>query len=206
MRRQCCDPFGGFSAETCDGLDNDCNGAPDDGIVPVPTTCGVGECTGNTGEETCVGGGLVDSCDPTAGSTEEVCDGLDNDCDGEADDGLDADGDEIADCFDLCPFDPDNDADEVCGDVDFCAGTVIPESVPTVELKPNRWALVDDDLEFDTVTKGKGKGPGRSYDTTDTGGCSCEQIIEAQDLGQGHTKHGCSISAMDDWVDIVNSP
>jgi hypothetical protein len=33
-----------------------------------------------------------------------------------------------------------------------------------------------------------------------TKGCSCEQIITALELGNGHTKHGCSISAMDTWV------
>ena len=87
---------------------------------------------------------------------------------------------------------------------DACPATVIPESVPTVSLKPNQWALVDGDFDFDTVSKGKGKGPGRSYNTTDTAGCSCEQIIAEQGLGQGHTKHGCSISAMDDWVTLVN--
>ena len=57
---------------------------------------------------------------------------------------------------------------------------------------------------FNTVTKGKGKGPDRSYTTTDTAGCSCEQIIAAQGLGIGHTYRGCSISAMDDWVELVN--
>ena len=87
---------------------------------------------------------------------------------------------------------------------DVCLETDIPESVPTVSLKPNRWALIDDNFDFDTVKKGKGKGPGRSYTTTDTAGCSCEQIIEAQGLGAGHRKHGCSISAMDDWVALVN--
>ena len=30
-----------------------------------------------------------------------------------------------------------------------------------------------------------------------------EQIIEMQGLGEGHTTHGCSISAMDDWVELV---
>ena len=86
---------------------------------------------------------------------------------------------------------------------DVCPNTIIPESVPSRSLKPNRWALVGGDVEFDTVLKGKGNGPNRSYTTTDTAGCSCEQIIAAQGLGNGHTKHGCSISAMDDWVELV---
>ena len=89
-------------------------------------------------------------------------------------------------------------------DDDFCADTSIPEGVPTVILNPNHWALVDEDFDLDTVTKGKGKGPGRSYTTADTAGCSCEQIIVEQGLGDGHTMHGCSISAMDDWKLLVN--
>jgi hypothetical protein len=35
-------------------------------------------------------------------------------------------------------------------------------------------------------------------------GCSCKQVIAAQDLGKGHTKHGCSIGAMDERVALVN--
>ena len=97
----------------------------------------------------------------------------------------------------------DSDDDGVLDVVDVCPATVIPESVPTSgQLKSNRWALTDGDFDFDT-TAPKGKGPRRSYSTTDTAGCSCEQIIEAQGLGSGHTKFGCSISAMDYWVELV---
>jgi predicted extracellular nuclease len=95
----------------------------------------------------------------------------------------------------------DLDEDGVLNGDDFCPGTVIPETVPTRRLNPNRWALVDGDFDFDTVSKGQ--GPGRSYSTTDTAGCSCAQIIEAQGLGNGHTKFGCSISVMDNWVELV---
>jgi hypothetical protein len=35
----------------------------------------------------------------------ETCDGIDNDCDGQVDEGLDADGDGLASCFDNCPND-----------------------------------------------------------------------------------------------------
>ena len=138
----------------------------------------------------------------------------------------DGDSDGVNDNDDLCPdtapddvvdaagcsdAQVDGDGDGVCNDgamsngpsacmgIDACPETVIPEGVPTVKLGTNRWALLDDDFEFDT-TAPKGKGPGQSYSTADTDGCSCEQIITALDLGKGHTKHGCSISAMDEWV------
>ena len=86
---------------------------------------------------------------------------------------------------------------------DNCANTVIPESLPTKSLGVNRFALVDGDAEFDT-TPPKGVGPRRSYTIADTTGCSCTQIIDALGLGNGHTKFGCSISAMDEWVILVN--
>ncbi len=94
----------------------------------------------------------------------------------------------------------DEDRDVVPDNVDLCPGTVIPESIPTDSLGVNRWALVDKDNAFDT--KGPaGRGPDRSYSTADTGGCSCEQIIEVMSLGQGHLKHGCSVGVMDRWLE-----
>ena len=81
-----CDPYAGSTTEVCDNLDNDCDGLTDENIVRS-TTCGVGECSGNTGEEICTAGTWGnDTCDPYAGSTTEVCDNLDNDCDGQVDD------------------------------------------------------------------------------------------------------------------------
>ena len=100
-------------------------------------------------------------------------------------------------------LDKDFDKDGVLDDADYCPDTVIPEGVPTVRLGTNRWALTDGDFDFDT-TAPNGKGPGRSYSTAGTAGCSCEQIIDAQGLGDGHSKFGCSISAMDDWISFVN--
>lgn len=68
------------SNEVCDGIDNDCNGAVDDNISPIPSTCGIGECV-SIGQKTCAGGKIVDSCQPKP-ATDEICDGKDNDCDG----------------------------------------------------------------------------------------------------------------------------
>ncbi|VUX56276.1 protein of unknown function [uncultured Woeseiaceae bacterium] len=101
----------------------------------------------------------------------------------------------------------DADGDGVNDNADLCDATVIPEDAPTTgALNQNHWALTDDDRVFDTVLNVNGKGPNRSYTTEDTAGCSCEQIIEMQGLDDGHTKHGCSVGAMDNWVDAVNMP
>ncbi len=115
------------------------------------------------------------------------------------DDPIDTDDDSV---------DTDADGDGVLDGADLCADTVIPEVAASKGLNPNHWALTADGngFDFDTVLKGKGKGPNRSYTIEDTAGCSCEQIIAEQGLGDGHSKHGCSISAMDDWVDVVNMP
>ena len=130
----------------------------------------------------------------------------------------DTDNDGVPDDDDICPDTPAGDAVDAngCSDAqldtdndgvsdadDNCPGTVIPESVPTRSLGVNRFALVDGDDVFDT-TSPKGKGPRRGYTIANTTGCSCTQIIDALGLGNGHTKFGCSISAMDDWVLLVN--
>jgi len=130
----------------------------------------------------------------------------------------DSDGDGIIDVDDNCPGTADGDPvnadgcsddqldldnDGVLGAGDNCPDTIIPESVPTRSLGTNRFALVDGDNVFDTKSP-KGKGPRRSYTTTETTGCSCTQIIDALGLGKGHTEFGCSISAMDEWVALPN--
>ena len=78
------------SAEICDGKDNNCNGTVDDGIASTPTTCGVGVCAA-TGQSTCQGGKMVNTCTAGTPQTEgpvgdPTCgDSLDNDCDGTTD-------------------------------------------------------------------------------------------------------------------------
>ena len=98
----------------------------------------------------------------------------------------------------------DEDEDGIPDDQDECPDTVIPEFVPTKKLGTNRFALVDGDTTFDTKAP-KGKGPRKAFTVEDTAGCSCEQIIEEMGLGKGHKKFGCSISAMEEWIDAVNA-
>jgi len=95
---------------SCDGLDNDCNGKTDEPFdlltslehcgacnQPCAPPHGTGACeAGECGITECdpgwhdvdgsVGNGCEYDCEPTG---EEACDGADNDCDGEADEGFD---------------------------------------------------------------------------------------------------------------------
>ncbi|HVY29102.1 MAG TPA: MopE-related protein [Polyangiaceae bacterium] len=74
--------------EICDGLDNDNDGTPDDDAAGSPCNASLGVCkTGST--STCLGKGgwRCDEASASFEAQESSCDGLDNDCDGQVDEG-----------------------------------------------------------------------------------------------------------------------
>ncbi|MBM4321033.1 MAG: hypothetical protein FJ125_14045, partial [Deltaproteobacteria bacterium] len=75
--------------EVCNGLDDDCDGEVDDGFAGLGTPCtvGLGACR-RVGIVQCMPDGQDTSCSALPGPAgPEVCNGLDDDCDGHTDEG-----------------------------------------------------------------------------------------------------------------------
>lgn len=102
---QDCDEFGKWSAicqgevlpsdETCDGEDNDCDGAVDDGFGDI--SCGQGLCMVTV--PACENGAPVECVPLDPEDPVEDCEGEDDDCDGTADEGCLCETGETQPCY-----------------------------------------------------------------------------------------------------------
>ena len=123
-------------AEVCNGEDDNCDGLTDEGFGTA--SCGQGECVHTV--DRCVDGNLVE-CDPMEGSMEELCDGLDNDCNGFVDEDFpDLDEDGTPDCME-----EDIDGDGILDGEDNCPLSFNPDQTNTDEDAQGNVCDDDDD-------------------------------------------------------------
>ncbi|MCK4823665.1 putative metal-binding motif-containing protein [bacterium] len=136
--------------EFCNGVDDNCDGTADEGF-PVGSICsvGVGECYA-VGTYVCSPDGLSIVCAASPGlPSPEVCDGLDNDCDGLVDEGgvCDSDGDGIPDSEDNCPLEDSTGFD---ADADGCIDNL--QDLPQIiEALPD--GLLSDQTKNSLISK-----------------------------------------------------
>jgi len=80
-----CTPTG-VSEASCNGIDDDCDEAIDEDYSNIQTSCGIGVCSA-TGQMVCNAGLESNTCNAGTPTTEVCGNGLDEDCNGVADNG-----------------------------------------------------------------------------------------------------------------------
>ncbi len=142
------------TAESCNGIDDDCNGLTDEGFSWKGATLG-SPCTGagncGKGAVTCSKAGVA-TCStlpdgPFSQAGPELCNGLDDDCDGKTDEQLQWGGLELgASCDGTGPCGPGK---VVCGAGGVVTCSTNPDG-PASQAKPEQCNSEDDDCDGQT--------------------------------------------------------
>lgn len=170
------------AADACDGIDNDCSGLPDDrpadGVLRYDDADADGAGAEGTGTLRCPDdegyAANDDDCDDNRPEVnpgaEERCNGIDDDCDGETDQGAvdsvpvyaDNDGDGFGDALRGQRCGPDEAEAVQAGDCDDTDATIHPEAADACDDADNDCdGLIDEDVavvEWYTDADGDGQG------------------------------------------------
>ena len=116
--------------------------------------------------------------EPLPEITQEVCDGIDNNNDGQVDEGFDQDSDGIVDCRDNCApvFNPDQKDSDLDGVGDPCEATAPSEEVKTTEGITKTQCQVAGGNWNECGSACRGAGEGTGCETVCVAYCECGGI------------------------------
>ncbi len=196
------DPFINPDAEeVCDGVDNDCDGTTDVGASDVSTFYadddgdGFGDAADSTQDCSVPSGHVSDAtdCDDTDAAVnpdaEEVCDGIDNDCDGTVDVGAS----DAGTFYDDDDGDGYGDASESTTDCTRPSGTVT-DNTDCDDTDADAWPGadevpydgIDQDCDGDDLTDVDGDG----FEGEDAGGTDCDDTDSGTHPGAAEVADG----------------